>query len=83
MTRRPRFRWLIPTLALLIVVPATGGQRQGPRGPRGEGRRPADRVEEGDQAPDFQLRMLEGKKTVRLSSYRKKKPVALIFGSYT
>ncbi|MCH8346846.1 MAG: redoxin domain-containing protein [Chloroflexi bacterium] len=37
----------------------------------------------GDEAPDFQLPVLDGKgATVRLSELRGK-PVALIFGSYT
>ena len=45
---------------------------------------------EGDAAPDFDLAALprneeEAKKrrTVKLSSFRDKKPVVLIFGSYT
>jgi hypothetical protein len=37
----------------------------------------------GDVAPDFELRDLNGKKPVRLSSYRGKRPVALVFGSFT
>lgn len=37
----------------------------------------------GDVAPGFSLKQLDGKKRVRLSSFKGKKPVALIFGSYT
>ena len=37
----------------------------------------------GDPAPDFELSDVNGKNTVALSQFRKKKPVALIFGSYT
>ena len=37
----------------------------------------------GDVAPDFRLRTHDGKKTVRLRDYRGKKPVVLIFGSFT
>ncbi|MDO8544903.1 MAG: redoxin family protein [Opitutaceae bacterium] len=37
----------------------------------------------GDRAPDFALRTLDGKQTVKLSDFRGKKPVVLIFGSYT
>lgn len=38
----------------------------------------------GDPAPDFELPLVKDpEKTRRLSSYRGKKPVALIFGSYT
>ncbi len=37
----------------------------------------------GDLAPDFNLRRVKSKRKVRLSAFRNKKPVALIFGSYT
>jgi peroxiredoxin len=37
----------------------------------------------GDIAPDFQLYDAQGNKCVRLSDYRGKKPVAMIFGSFT
>ncbi len=38
----------------------------------------------GDRAPDFGLPLLnERARTVRLASFRGKRPVALIFGSYT
>jgi len=37
----------------------------------------------GDMAPDFTLYDIEGKNSVTLSSFRGKKPVALVFGSYT
>lgn len=37
----------------------------------------------GDPAPDFELPELDGKTAVRLSDYRGKKPVALVFGSHT
>lgn len=37
----------------------------------------------GEPAPDFSLVAKDGKGTVRLSDYRGKKPVVLIFGSYT
>ena len=40
-------------------------------------------VAEGDPAPDFELRRLDGEGTVRLSSLCAEKPVALVFGSYT
>jgi len=38
---------------------------------------------EGDLAPDFELQDPSGEKSVRLSSFRGKRPVALTFGSYT
>lgn len=37
----------------------------------------------GDIAPDFELRTPNGDATVKLSSFRGKKPVVLIFGSFT
>lgn len=37
----------------------------------------------GDLAPDFTLSDISGTKSISLSNYRGKKPVALIFGSFT
>ena len=37
----------------------------------------------GDMAPDFTLHDVEGKDSVTLSNFRGKKPVALVFGSFT
>jgi len=37
----------------------------------------------GDMAPDFTLYDIEGKNSVTLSDFRGKKPVALVFGSFT
>lgn len=37
----------------------------------------------GDPAPDFELSDVEGRHSVRLSDYRGRMPVALIFGSFT
>ena len=37
----------------------------------------------GTEAPDSELLPLKGGERVRLSSFRGRKPVALIFGSYT
>jgi hypothetical protein len=37
----------------------------------------------GEQAPDFTLPRLDSGAPVQLSSFRGRKPVALIFGSYT
>ena len=37
----------------------------------------------GKIAPDFSLLDANGQNPVRLSDYRQKKPVALIFGSFT
>lgn len=37
----------------------------------------------GQPAPDFTLKTQDGKRTITLSDYRGRKPVALIFGSFT
>jgi peroxiredoxin len=37
----------------------------------------------GDIAPDFELYDIAGENQIRLSQYRGKQPVALIFGSFT
>ena len=37
----------------------------------------------GDMAPDFTLYDVEGQNSVTLSNFRGKKPVALVFGSFT
>jgi hypothetical protein len=37
----------------------------------------------GDLAPDFELNDVRGENPVRLSDFRGKRPVALVFGSFT
>ena len=37
----------------------------------------------GDLAPDFRLHDVEGRNAVTLSDFRGKKPVVLVFGSFT
>jgi peroxiredoxin len=37
----------------------------------------------GEMAPDFTLRDVTGQESVTLSQFRGKKPVALVFGSFT
>lgn len=37
----------------------------------------------GDEAPDFDLKKTKAEERVRLSAWRGKKPVALLFGSFT
>ncbi len=43
----------------------------------------AGRLKVGDSAPDFDLPTSDKKSRVQLASFRGKKPVVLIFGSYT
>lgn len=57
---------------------------RGARGGRGGGRPERGQAPKaGEMAPDFALKSKDGKSTVKLSSFRGQKPVALIFGSYT
>ena len=44
---------------------------------------PMTGVAEGERAPDFTLRSPDGARAATLSSFRGRRPVALIFGSYT
>ena len=37
----------------------------------------------GDLAPDFELRDVGGEHSIRLSDFRGRRPVALVFGSFT
>jgi hypothetical protein len=66
---------------LVLMVPAFGQQRGGQRR---EGT-----LKEGDRAPDFDLDRLQEKgkekegARIRLSHFSGKRPVVLIFGSYT
>ena len=79
-------RWLAITGvlalgAMLVVAEAAEAQRQ--RGRRKGDLRTPDKLNVGDTAPDFSLKTLDGKETVTLSQFKGKKPVVLIFGSYT
>ena len=51
--------------------------------PPARGERHQDQLKLGDLAPDFTLPDQAGKQKVTLSSFRGKKPVVLIFASYT
>ena len=83
MIGRRSIRWIAPALAIFFVSPILAEQRQWSGRQQGSRREAADQVKEGQVAPDFQLETVDGKRKVRLSSFKKKKPVALIFGSYT
>ncbi len=67
--------WVCGALALCCAGTAAGGaarekQREG-------------KLKVGTLAPDFELKVLDGEGTMKLSSFRDKRPVVLIFGSYT
>ena len=74
--------------AFLLGLLAVPGNSQRPgqgevNTPPARGERLPDRLAVGDIAPDFTLPLVKGKGEVSLSSYKGKKPVVLIFGSYT
>ncbi len=48
-----------------------------------EGKLPANLPAPGDFAPDFELRSPDGQQSVRLSSFRGRRPVVLVFGCLT
>ena len=62
------------------VMTASGQQRGGDRGPR---RERSKSLQVGNLAPTFSLKSLDGTETFDLRSYRDKRPVLLLFGSYT
>jgi hypothetical protein len=73
--------------ACLSSVDAARAQQPNQRGivntPPAYGERIQDTLRVGDAAPDFTLSDPQGKQKVTLSSFREKRPVILIFGSYT
>ncbi len=67
-----------------LLSTALAQQKNGePRRPGRESPRREGTLKAGDPAPDFTLATLDGKQQVTLSGFRGKRPVALIFGSYT
>jgi cytochrome oxidase Cu insertion factor (SCO1/SenC/PrrC family) len=71
---------VVMTLALLAAGGALGQQSGGRHG--GDLRMP-DTLRVGDVAPDFKLRTKDGSREVQLSSFKGKRPVVLVFGSFT
>ncbi len=74
---------LCAVVALFLSAPESPAQQ------RNQGREKARRMNSGvnlkvgQMAPDFALKTKEQDRTVRLSSFRGKRPVVLVFGSYT
>ena len=78
MMRRKFATMLLMVVCACLIASDLFAQRPG-----GRGRGRSDTIKAGDTAPDFTLKSADGKKTMRLSEYRGKRPVALVFGSYT
>ncbi len=71
-----RFGRIIRVLPMPLVWGALPGPRMWLWARRGS-------LTEGQQAPDFTLQVLDQEEQVTLSSHRGKRPVVLVFGSYT
>ena len=86
-------RWLYGFVCGLMLFPLAGsiGMAQGKKDdksgeintPAAKGERKTTKLRAGDSAPDFTLSDVKKKNEVTLSSFQHKKPVVLIFGSYT
>lgn len=69
------------TLTLLVVGHAALAQQRFGRQPRDL--RMPDTLNVGDAAPDFKLKAKDGSSEVRLSTFKGRRPVVLVFGSFT
>ena len=79
-------RLLLLGLLALFVSSGTSEAQKKPgeiNTPPAKGERYKDQLKVGDAAPDFTLADPNGKSEVTLSSFKGKKPVVMIFGSYT
>jgi Ca2+-binding EF-hand superfamily protein len=69
---------------LSAILPSSRGGRPGEViTPAAKGERHDDKLEVGDVAPDFTLPLVSGGGEVTLSAFQAKRPVVLIFASYT
>jgi hypothetical protein len=89
-TMHSRYLWpagAFCVLGLIVGNPILGQTKKAGEvnTPPAKGERYKDSVKVGDVAPDFTLPVVKDKdkKDVTLSSFKDKKPVVLIFGSYT
>jgi hypothetical protein len=67
----------------LFVALGAGGPDKEVVTPPARGERQKDKLRVGQPAPDFTLPVAVGEGKVTLSRFRGRKPVVLIFGSYT
>ena len=63
----------------LLVSDAAAQRKRGRKNRRGD----RNALQVAEKAPEFKLKSLDGKSEFELASALKKKPVVLIFGSYT
>jgi hypothetical protein len=72
--------------AVLLVAAAltTVAGAQAPGKAKAKAERPQEgRLKPGDEAPNFKLKRLNADEELELASFRGKRPVVLVFGSYT
>ena len=67
----------------LVTVTTTSVGKKKKKRKRGNRGRDANALKVGQEAPTFKLKSLDGKTETALKSFRGKKPVVLLFGSYT
>ncbi len=70
---------------LCVFLGAACAESKGPGKRRGglPGSRPDPAPALGAHAPNFKLKTLEGDREVELASFKGRRPVVLVFGSYT
>ena len=78
-------KFMIP-LSLLFAFPLNAAERPS-HSSRAQKERQAmrapDRLKVGDDAPAFKLKSADGRREVELDSFKGKRPVVLVFGSFT
>jgi cytochrome oxidase Cu insertion factor (SCO1/SenC/PrrC family) len=70
-------------LTIMLLASGDAASAQQRPGRRAGDLRMPDTLRVGDVAPDFKLKTMNGSREVTLSSFKGKRPVVLIFGSYT
>ena len=73
----------LTTILLLSIISELSAQNSRRRGRRGRDAGGSSGLKKGQEAPDFELKSLDGKTETKLSDLYAKKPVILFFGSYT
>ncbi len=71
---------ILGVAAILVALPAVA---QYPTQPGNTSGHNQDLLQVGGLAPDFKLKTKDGKQQIQLSAFRGKRPIVLIFGSYT
>ena len=70
-------------IVLLVAADVALAQQPARRGRPGGDLRMSDTLRVGDVAPDFKLKSKDGSREVQLASFKGKRPVVLVFGSFT